>query len=681
MPSFGRSAFDSSARRAERHRMVQGQIVGLGIADDFVIEAMRAVPREAFVDETLAEFAYVDSPLPIAEGQTISQPYIVALMAEAAELQPEDKVLEIGTGSGYAAAVYAEIAGRVFTIERHEGLARSAEAALKRSGFENVQVRCGDGTLGWPEEAPFDAILVAAGAPRPPESLKRQLAHRGRMIIPVNANGHQRLIRIRRSGEDAFDEEDLGPVRFVPLVGREGWARGNGDEISANSAEPLHRATADDLSEAELAGALKAAAEPLPAIDDPSFALTFDRLGNATIVGLGEATHGTSEFYRARAAITRRLIEEHGFGIVAVEADWPDAARIDRYVRGRPKAPWSEPAFTRFPTWMWRNEDVHEFVDWLRDHNSGLPPDRRVSFHGLDLYALGTSIAAVIAYLEDVDAEAAEIARQRYGCLTPWQKDPAAYGRAAVTGAFADCEQGVLRTLRSLLENRLSYAAADPDDYLDAEGNARLVAAAERYYRSIYWSDESSWNLRDRHMFETLERIRAARPAPAKAVIWAHNSHVGNARATEMGVVREELNIGQLCRDRFGERARLLGFGTNSGEVMAARNWDEPGEVRTIRPARAGSIEALCHQTGRERFLLDLERQRGTALADALLGPRLERAIGVIYRPETELASHYFEASLPAQFDHYVWFDRTSPVRPLRANMSAGPAETYPFGL
>ena len=182
-------------------------------------------------------------------------------------------------------------------------------------------------------------------------------------------------------------------------------------------------------------------------------------------------------------------------------------------------------------------------------------------------------------------------------------------------------------------------------------------------------------------MFDTLQAVLAARGPDAKAVVWAHNSHVGDARATEMGKIRDELNIGQLCRQAFGVEARLLGFGTDRGTVAAASDWDGPMEIKDVRPAHEGSYEWLCRQSGRERFLLDLGAKGVDALRYALLQPRLERAIGVIYRPETELLSHYFEAQLPRQFDAWLWFEETSAVRALAADELDEAPETYPFGL
>ena len=429
------------------------------------------------------------------------------------------------------------------------------------------------------------------------------------------------------------------------------------------------------------AAVLRAAAEPLPSLDDPAFAAAFDRFAQSRVVLLGEASHGTSEFYRARAAITRRLIERHGFTIVTVEADWPDAAAIDRYVRQSPHQPMSSPPFTRFPTWMWRNKDVHDFVSFLRGHNATKPPGEKVGFYGLDLYNMTASIAAVLGYLDRVDPQAAKVARTRYACLSPWSREPAAYGRASLTEGYALCEQPVTRILLDLLQKELQYARLDDARFFDAVQNARLVADAERYYRVMYYGSHESWNLRDQHMFETLQHILAWAGADKKAVIWAHNSHIGDARFTDMGMERGELNIGQLCRQSYGRDAALIGFGTHSGTVAAASEWDAPMEIKTVRPSRPDSYEALCHQIGYERFLLDLRAGQQDDLRRALAEPRLERYIGVIYRPETERWSHYTYATLPDQYDAFAWFDETHAVISLPTQVTAGNDETYPFGL
>ena len=644
-----------------------------GIRDDRVLQAMLDVPRERFVGLDLAEFAYDDSPLPIDEGQTISQPYIVALMTEALQLGPEDRVLEIGTGSGYAAAVLAQVAGQVFTIERHRSLADQARRRLEKLGCDNVEVRCGDGTLGWPEHAPYDAIVVTAAGPDAPRSLIEQLAPGGRLVIPTGTTlAGQKLLRLTRVDRENVEIEELGAVRFVPLIGEEGWREVEGELQAAPQKAKVHRpAPASEL--------IERAAEHIPGIEEVTLDGLLERIGEARVVLLGEATHGSAEFYEMRARISRELIMQKGFNCLAVEADWPDAAQIDHFIRGTREAPTEEPTFNRFPSWMWANRQVLELVKWLRDHNRGREPDAMVGFYGLDLYSLYASINSVIRYLDEVDEEAAETARQRYGCLTPWQKDPSSYGAMALSGRHRDCEEEVLKMLNSLLQHRLDYAERDGRRFLDAVSNARLVKNAEQYYRVMYQGSVQSWNLRDSHMFETLRSLLDFHGPAGKAIVWAHNSHIGNAEATEMGE-RGEHNVGSLCRGHFGDAAYLIGFGTHTGTVAAASDWGAPMEIKRVRPSHPDSYERLCHDSGLDAFLLPL-RKGDEAVAEALLEERLQRAIGVIYRPETELASHYFRACLPRQFDEYIWFDETRAVDPLGPEAGEGVPETFPFGL
>lgn len=209
----------------ERARMVAEQIEGRGIRDTAVLHAMRTVPREQFVLEGYAPYAYEDSPLPIPANQTISQPYVVAFMLEALALRPSAKVLEIGTGSGYAAALLSQMVAEVHTVERHEKLVWYARQRLAALGYTNVQVHHGDGSLGWPEQAPYDGIVVAAGGPMVPMSLKKQLAMHGRLIMPVGRRGSQNLVLLVRDHEDHLAQTSLGPVKFVPLIGEEGWGK------------------------------------------------------------------------------------------------------------------------------------------------------------------------------------------------------------------------------------------------------------------------------------------------------------------------------------------------------------------------------------------------------------------------------------------------------------------------
>jgi len=645
-----------------------------GIRDVAVLNAMADVPREEFVGLHLQEFAYDDSPLPIEEGQTISQPYIVALMAEALHLRETDRVLEVGTGSGYAAAILSRVASEVYTIERHQSLAHQASERLKHLKYSNVHVLCGDGTLGWPEHAPYDGIVVAASGPEAPRSLIEQLKPGGRLVIPAGPSAReQTLLRITRINKDEVEIEELGAVRFVPLIGEQGW------QDIEEEIRPA-RKTVLVAGPEPVAELIEKTAIHIPSIETADLSGLMRRIGDARLVLLGEASHGTAEFYEMRARITRELIEHKGFRFVAVEADWPDAAQIDHFIRSTRSEPTEEATFTRFPTWMWANRQVLEFVKWLRDYNQRFSSaNDAVGFYGLDLYSMYSSINSIINYLEHVDAQTAAIARLRYGCLTPWETDPATYGAAALTGRHKGCEQEVVTMLNQLMKKRLNYAAQDGRRFLDAVSNARLVKNAEQYYRIMYLGSRESWNLRDGHMYETLKYLLDFHGPEARAVVWAHNSHIGDAAATDMGN-RGEINLGQLCRQQFAGQAYLIGFGTHHGTVAAASDWGAPMEIMKVRPSHPESYERLCHESGLNAFMLPLTDPK-QMLVRKLLRPRLERAIGVIYRPGTELESHYFHASLPRQFNEYIWFDETTAVDALGPESGQGMPETFPFGL
>jgi erythromycin esterase-like protein len=440
-----------------------------------------------------------------------------------------------------------------------------------------------------------------------------------------------------------------------------------------------------------LTAAVTAAALPLGG-GGADYDALLDLVGDARFVLLGEATHGTHEFYAERARITRRLIEEKGFAAVAVEADWPDAYRVNRYVRGGSEDGDAERAlagFQRFPNWMWRNTDVAEFVEWLRSHNAGQASAAQAGFYGLDLYSLFTSIEEVLRYLDDVDPDAAAQARKRYACFDHYVEDSQHYAYATGVGMSDSCEQGVVAQLQQMQQRALDYmqrGGADADDeFFYAQQNARLVKNAEEYYRTMFRGRISSWNLRDSHMAETLHALAAhlssKRAQPARIVVWEHNSHIGDARATEVSE-HGEWNVGELARKAYDGDTRLIGFSTYEGTVTAASAWDGPAEHKRVRPGLAGSYEEVMHSTGIARFLLPL--QSPGAARDALMERRLERAIGVLYLPQTERQSHYFRAQLPRQFDALIHIDRTHAVKPLDAGggwHSIEPPETYPEGV
>lgn len=446
-----------------------------------------------------------------------------------------------------------------------------------------------------------------------------------------------------------------------------------------------------DSTKTNISDVVRQAAVPLTgAVED--YDSLMDLIGDARFVLMGEASHGTHEFYEQRAEITKRLIREKGFTAVAVEADWPDAYRVNRYVQGMNDDATSTEAlagFDRFPTWMWRNTVVVNFVDWLREYNHSLPPNvAKTGFYGLDLYSMYESIKAVLGYLDKIDPEAAQRARSRYSCLEHFGEDSQSYGYAASLGLSSSCEEEAINQLMELQRRTAEFSQGDSqvaeDEFFYAQQNARLVKNAEEYYRSMFGGRVSSWNLRDRHMAETLDQLVAhldRHENRSKVVVWAHNSHLGDARATDMGA-SGELNVGQLVRQQYGNDAVLIGFSTYTGTVTAASDWGAPPERKHVRPALAGSYEALFHATELAQFLLNL--RDNDEVRERLRQRRLERAIGVIYLPQSERISHYFKARLSEQFDAMIHFDETRALEPLERtpHWESGEApETYPFGF
>ena len=514
-----------------------------------------------------------------------------------------------------------------------------------------------------------------------------------RIVVAVPTASPETCEELKAEADDVICA--ITPEPFL-AVGHwyEDFSQTTDEEVRDLLARPQHpeaAQTAQDASDTGPLDAVRKAARPLTGADrdyDPLMEL----IGESRFVLLGEASHGTHEFYRERARITQRLIEEKGFTAVAVEADWPDAYRVNRYVRGAGDDVDATEAlsdFRRFPQWMWRNTVVVDFVEWLRTHNDTISPNgRKAGFYGLDLYSLHASLKAVIQYLERVDPEAARRARARYACFDHFGPDPQIYGFIAATDRSKSCRDEVVGQLVELRRRVTEYARRDSriaeDELFYAEQNARLVKNAEEYYRSMFFEDVSSWNLRDSHMVETLDALVAhlnRQGGQAKVVVWAHNSHLGDARATEMGQ-RGELNVGQLMRQKYGREAVLIGFTTHHGTVTAASDWGGAAERKRVRPALPGSYETLFHSVLAAPFLLTW--QANEALGNAFRDTRLERAIGVIYRPETERMSHYFQARLADQFDAVLHFDETRAVEPLEYTVEwdAGELpETFPFAV
>lgn len=664
----------SDQTKHKLNQMVNRQIEARGVEDQNVIAAMKTVPREEFVPPQYRSHGYEDSPLTIGQGQTISQPYIVARMLELLELDDSSRLLEVGSGSGYAAAVAGQVAGEVYCIERHGELAERSSHVLNELGYDNIKIRHGNGYLGWPEKAPFDAILVSAGGREVPPNLTDQLKTGGILVIPVGEPGvgGQVLLRIRRAGENEFEKEEMGLVSFVPLLNSVADTEPPAGEQLARKRRDADSANTEIISPQTV--------ETFEAIDDINLSGMLERIGDAKVVCIGEASHGTSEFYRLRASITQELIERKGFTVVAVEADWPDAAVVNSYVKSNKNSYLASSAFSRFPQWMWRNAEVLQFCRWLREYNASRAETSQVGFYGLDLYSMYTSIDEVLKYLAAEETELEQVAREQYACLEPWRGRPQAYGEATVSRRFIGCEQEVLGLLQDLLAKRSEYKDFDGGRYFNAVQNARVVANAESYYRVMYHGAVESWNLRDSHMFQTLLSLLEYEGEDARAVVWAHNSHLGDASATEMGR-RGEYNVGELCRRKFGQSAYLVGFGTDHGTVACASSWGGELEIKDINPAHKQSHEHVYHESGIPRFIMPIRSQHGSKLYDSFAQERLERAIGVIYRPDTELLSHYFPARLAEQFDEYIWLDQTQAIKPIEGKEDSKPRETYPFGL
>jgi len=410
------------------------------------------------------------------------------------------------------------------------------------------------------------------------------------------------------------------------------------------------------------------------------------KMAESRIVCIGEASHGSQEFYQLRADLTRALIADHGFVAVAVEADWPDAYRVNRFVR-RLRSPDQQidadpfgalAGFERFPAWMWRNTVVADFLAWLQSQNDLVSGgSAKTGFYGIDLYSLYRSIDVVIRYLEKIDPAAARRAKSRYACFDAFHEDPQHYGYAASAGVADSCEDQAVMQLVDLQRQAGDYARRDgripPDEYFFVEQNARLVKNAEEYYRTMYRGRDNSWNLRDTHMADTTDALLTHLyevAGHAQIVLWAHNSHLGDARATDMAR-RGELNLGQLMRERHPGETFHLGFSTYDGTVLAADNWSEPPEIKTVNPGLEGSYERLFHEVLAQKpelrgsFWLPLQPRDTPRHLLAKAGPLLERAIGVIYRPRTERQSHYFRADLVNQFDAIIHVDRTTALQPL----------------
>lgn len=639
---------------------IEEQLKDKGIRNSLLIEAFQDIPEAFFLSEHLHPYFYEDVRIEKIIEKTEPRVIVVARMLEQLQVKEEERILITGVDSVYILAVLSKIYKEVYAVETTKTYSDWALEVLKNIDVTNVHIKSGKLENGWKAKAPFNAILSASEFKEIPNTIKQQLKIGAKLLAPVGPDwAHVMLETIERISETEYvtkalrDNYFIPKPKLVPKIGTEVYPENEIiDEIGISSI-------------------------PFKTIKKFPIDGLLERIGDAKVVLLGEASHGTSEFYAMRQEITKALIEKKRFNLVCAEADWSDAEQINNYVRNQYQAQEWMP-FARFPEWMWKNKEVLDFVEWLKKYNT--KRNNTIGFYGLDLYGLENSVDLVINYLEDIDPDLAALAKVRYSCIMPYMSNPTVYGKLVKTKKLESCEKTVLKMLFDLLKNKnkLNHSQA----YFYAYQNATVVVDAERYYKAMYYASAESWNLRDFHMFYTLKSLMTYYGKDSKAVVWAHNSHIGNALATEM-YARGEINIGHLCKEHFGTKSYNIGFGTHTGTVAAAKNWGEAMQVMPINDSVAESYEYLCHKTNVSNFTLPLRAEHAEKnLIEFLNTPRLERAIGVVYRSKTELMSHYFKTVLPSQFDEYIWFNKTKAITPLATNKeNTRLANVHPFGL
>ncbi|MGE7768597.1 erythromycin esterase family protein [Peribacillus sp. NPDC096540] len=384
---------------------------------------------------------------------------------------------------------------------------------------------------------------------------------------------------------------------------------------------------------------------------------------NSKFVLLGEASHGTSEFYTARVEITKKLIKEKGFTFVAVEGDWPACQAINRYVKGYDLVTKSAQdvlkSFNRWPTWMWANEEIIDLIEWMKEYNESGQSQTKVGFYGIDIYSLWESMDEVIHYLKQIDSPDLEAARQAFTCFEPFNRNNEEY--AVSSGIFSeDCINEVAKLLTTIQRTKEKYPHHEELN-LNLQVNALVAYNAENYYRTMVVHDDRSWNIRDMHMVDALNEIMDFYGSEGKAIVWEHNTHVGDASATDM---RDSgmINVGQVIREQNPtENVFIAGFGTYSGTVIAADEWGMNFEVKTVPPAMNGSWEEGMHLSGAyDKMLIFTDENRH------LFRDRIgHRAIGVVYRPEYEQFGNYVPSVMSDRYDAFVYIDETQALHPI----------------
>lgn len=405
-----------------------------------------------------------------------------------------------------------------------------------------------------------------------------------------------------------------------------------------------------------------------------------EKIGDSKYVLLGEASHGTHEYYTWRMEISKRLIKEKGFSFVAVEGDWPDCFKINRWIKGLPGTP---PFineilmdFNRWPTWMWANWEIAAFAEWLKEQNHHKDFKHKTGFYGLDVYSLWESMEIIVKYLEKEDPQTAALARQTAECFEPYRRNDSYV--TAYRGLNQKCRDEVVELLKEVRQKTHQYEN-EPEAGLNAELNSLVLKNAEKYYEAMAQFDHSSWNVRDNHMVETLNILMKYHGENAKVIVWEHNTHIGDARATDMAGAGMH-NVGQLVRQQHKkDGVMLVGFGSYYGSVMAGEFWGAPMQNMELPRAIDGSIEKLLHNMSATNKLLLFEE--GSELNKKLKDPIGHRAVGVVYDPHRE-RGNYVPSKMPRRYDAFLYFDETQSLHPLHLKPDGHKIpETFPFGI
>ncbi len=410
--------------------------------------------------------------------------------------------------------------------------------------------------------------------------------------------------------------------------------------------------------------ALKEIAHPVS--DKADLNPLLEQIGERRLILLGEASHGTSEFYTWRGKISRRLIEEKRISFIAVEGDWAALHRLNRWVTEPDSPEQDKPVaeiletFDRWPQWLWANLEIVALAEWLREYNREQPENQRVGFFGIDVYGWEESLDALLAKIERADAALHSELTTLYRDFSRYRGDTARYARAAFAYATSAPDE-VPAALDLLRENRESLIESlGETGYFLAEHYALVIKNAEAHIREMAEDQAASWNTRAGHFKKTVARLLEVRGEDSRGIVWAHNTHVGDARATPMPA-QGQTNIGRLARERWGDEVFILGFSTYQGEVVAGSAWESPMEIMPVPPAQPGSLDQALRLTEHDIALFLFS----DVPADSILSePIGQRAIGVVYDPDQE-AANYVPTRAPLRYDALLFLAETHALSPL----------------